>query len=281
MKALTFIRDRYHPLYHLRRFALFQKATRWLDVPIAIRFPDIAHPVYVSLSKNLSFVISGGTVIEEQERKNFSRLVKAGSFRRFFDVGANIGPYGFMFQTIVEDGATVMFEPDEDNAGLIRHTLAGTAASGIELVQASASDADGILTFYKDELSGSTGSIEGSGDSFVAVHHKYEPRAVRVRSLTLDGAAGLHGNPDLIKIDVEGAELNVLRGAEKLIERAQPAIFFECDRNQEQVRSFLAARGYVFLDFSSMRPVLTLTHNNLALHRVKHAHLVGGFTRDL
>jgi FkbM family methyltransferase len=36
---------------------------------------------------------------------------------------------------------------------------------------------------------------------------------------------------DFIKIDVEGAELNVLHGSEKLIECSHPALFFECDED--------------------------------------------------
>ena len=92
--------------------------------------------------------------------------------------------------------------------------------------------------------------------------------------MTLDRFVDRRGDPDFIKIDVEGAELSVLYGAEKLIERSHPALFFECDEDQIDVYSFLSKHGYVFLDFSSMRAVKALVHNNLALHSITHAALL-------
>jgi hypothetical protein len=88
MKLLSLIRERYHPLFHLRKVSGFQKLTRRLDVPIAIRFPSISHPLYVSFSKNLSYVLSWGAADEERERQNFIAVVKMGGFRCFYDVGA-------------------------------------------------------------------------------------------------------------------------------------------------------------------------------------------------
>jgi hypothetical protein len=143
MNLLSWIRERYHPLFYLRRFSAFQKLTRFLDVPLAIRFPYISHPVYVSLSKNLSFVLSGGAAGEERERQHFVELVQLGGFSRFFDVGANIGLYGFMFRTIVKNGVVVMFEPDDANARLIRRTIARAALREVQLV-ACHSDYDSL-----------------------------------------------------------------------------------------------------------------------------------------
>jgi FkbM family methyltransferase len=281
MKVLSFIRERYHPLFHLRRFQIFQKLTHCFDWPLAIRFPSISHPVYVSLSKNLTFVLSRGTVGEERERQNFIAIVKKGGFRRFYDVGANIGLYGFMFRTIISNGVVTMFEPDEDNAELIQRTISSARLLEVQLVQAAVSDCDGTLTFYKDDLSGATGSIHRGGqkDSFVSIHHRYEPRAVSVRSVKLDEIADRNGDPDIIKIDVEGAELSVLHGSEKLIERSHPALFFECDENQAVIREFLSNRGYVCFDFSTMCITKELVHNNLALHVTEHAALLSNIGR--
>jgi FkbM family methyltransferase len=274
MRLSLLIRDRYHPLFRLRKVAVFQKLTRLLDVPIAIRFPSISHPIYVSLSKNLPLVLSGGAAGEERERQNFIALVKTAGFRRFFDVGANIGLYAFLFRTIVAESEVSMFEPDEDNAGLIRRTLARAGLSDVQLMQVAVSDQEGSVIFYKDELSGATGSIRRVADAFVSVHHGYRPRQVSVRSVTIDSIADTRADPDFIKIDVEGAELNVLHGSEKLLRRAPPAIFLECDENQGNVGSFLARRGYVFFDFASMHKVSQLAHNSLALHSGEHAELL-------
>src|SRR6266700_1623227 len=157
---LLSIRERYHPLFHLRKVRAFQRFTHYVDIPVAIRFLPVRHRVYVSLSKNLSWVLSGGKAGEEREREHFVALVKRAEFHRFLDVGANIGLYGFIFRTIVHNGSVTMVEPDEDNANLIRRTIASSRGGDINLVQAAVSDSSGTVTFYKDDLSGATGSIE-------------------------------------------------------------------------------------------------------------------------
>jgi FkbM family methyltransferase len=220
-------------------------------------------------------VLSGGAAGEERERQHFIELVQFSGFRRFFDVGANIGLYGFLFRTIVNDSVVTMFEPDDANARLIRRTIARAGLLEIQLMQLAVCDREGTLTFYSDELSGATGSIRwGNQDAFISRHHRFKPREVSVRSVTLDWFVDRQSDPDFIKIDVEGAELSVLYGAEKLIERSHPALFFECDVDRAEVYSFLSKHGYVLLDFSSMRIVKDLAHNNLALHSTKHAALL-------
>jgi FkbM family methyltransferase len=272
--AFLTLREKYHPLFHLRQNRLFQHLTRFADVPIAINFPEISYPVYVSLSKNLSWVLSSGEAGETGERDHFKQLVDIGGFRRFFDVGANIGLYGFMFNCIVPDGTVTMIEPDEDNVGLIRRTLTRSALERIEVLQAAVSDKPGFLPFYKDELSGATGCLRQDGDlTFVEFHHRKTPRQATVKCVTLESLC-IRGDPDFVKIDVEGAELRVLTGAEKVISRAHPALFFECDKDQGKVHNFLKALGYTFYDFSSMQVSDSVTHNTLALHASTHGKII-------
>lgn len=278
MKSLVLaIRDRYHPLFHLRKFRAFQVLTRHLDIPVAIRIPAIDHKVVVSLSKNLSLVLSGGGAGEEQERDNFQKLVSLGGFRRFFDVGANVGLYGFMFRNRVPGSAVTLFEPDPANARLLRRTIDGSGVKDVALVCAAVADKPGEVTFHQDSLSGATGSIRNdiAGGLFVRRHHNLAPAQITVAAVKLDSVATPGSEPDFIKIDVEGAELQVLRGARSLIATHQPAIFFECDQNDIPVRNFLVQNGYEVLDFVTMQPVEKLAHNNLALHRVRHAAILG------
>ena len=65
-RLMLIIRNRFHPIFHLRKWALFRQATILLDIPIAIHFEDVVHPVYVSLSKNLSLILTGGGAGEEK-----------------------------------------------------------------------------------------------------------------------------------------------------------------------------------------------------------------------
>lgn len=272
-RLMLVLRNRFHPLFLLRKFSAFRWATHRLDVPIAIRFREVSHPVYVSFSKNLSWVLSGGASGEESERENFIWLVKEGGFQRFLDVGANVGLYGFIFGSVTNDGTVTMIEPDDSNAKLIRKTI---LASNLRttLLEAAVSDESCALTFYKDHLTGSTGSlVHSAGDSFIASHHHQNPLPVSVRSVTLNELCQTNP-PDFIKIDVEGAELKVLRGGEAVLSNARPALMFECDQDQEAVRVLLRRHDYLFFDMESLAPTDFVLHNTLALHRLKHAVII-------
>jgi hypothetical protein len=64
------------------------------------------------------------------------------------------------------------------------------------------------------------------------------------------------------------------RGSESVISRSRPALFFECDENQESVAAFLIQHGYLIFDWASMDLVDSIPHNSLALHREQHASLI-------
>ena len=275
-KLILWIRNKYHPLFYLRKRVAFQALTRWLDIPVAIRVPQIRPRVYVSLMRNLSLVLSGGSAGEEQERQNFSRIVRLGQFKSFYDVGANIGLYGFLFAELIPGSSVHLFEPDSNNVRLIRKSLEKRKAENIQFLASAVSDVNGSLTFFKDDISGATGAIKRSEnqDLFVTRHHKSVPKEVTVSSVTLDEYSGAYGDPDFIKIDVEGAESNVFRGAARLIERAHPAIFFECDDGESNLFRICSDYGYVLFDFVTLTRVDKLQHNNLALHRAKHHEIL-------
>jgi len=107
------IRERYHPLFHLRKLALFRWAIGRLHFPIAIRIDGISHPVCVDFARNLSWVLSNGQVPESQERANFLRLTELAGSKSMYDVGANVGLYAFTFASASAARRVLMFEPDK------------------------------------------------------------------------------------------------------------------------------------------------------------------------
>lgn len=280
-RVLIYLRDRYHPLFHLRKYKLFQHLTRLIDFPIAINIKDIDHKVWVSSTKNLSFVLTGGEAGETKERANFISLVKQGQFKTFFDIGANIGLYGFIFKTISRNSTVTMFEPDHGNVSLILKTIGNSSIKDIKVVEKAVSDTTGELSFFMDDLSGATGTIRDAKVSFNSFHFNTLPQETKVKSISLDFLCKTSDHPDLMKIDVEGAELRVLKGSLNIFEKIKPVVFFECDDNQEAVFSFFTEHGYILFDFENLVRIQKLSHNNLALNTEKHKDIINSINSGL
>jgi hypothetical protein len=84
----------------------------------------------------------------------------------------------------------------------------------------------------------------------------------------LDSVAREFGAPDLVKIDVEGAEELVFFGAAELIRDRRPALIFEADKTFDLAT--LKSEGYELFDLKSGERLERATHNNLALHTRNH-----------
>jgi FkbM family methyltransferase len=134
-------------------------------------------------------------------------LVTRLSTRHFVDVGAHIGSIIAAVRRHCPSTRISAVEPIPAKAARLRHRFAG-----INLFECALSDRAGSASFFVNrELSGYSSLNPTGGDVEITVPLK------RLDSLVTD--------PDVVKIDVEGAELGVLRGAEGL--KARPVYMFE------------------------------------------------------
>jgi FkbM family methyltransferase len=142
--------------------------------------------------------------------------------RVFFDVGANLGYHAFLAATLLEGrGAVHAFEP----WSAVYNDLATNARLNgfrcLELNQAALGDRDGEARLFVPA------APEWTMASFVSDHpgQAFE----RVRAMRFDSYCRRRGieNVDVLKIDVEGAELQVLQGMGSLLSRWRPEIILE------------------------------------------------------
>ena len=129
-----------------------------------------------------------------------------------FDIGANVGIYTLLFSDrVTASGRVVAFEPSPRNVVYLEKHLALNGASNVDVVNAAVSDIRGYSAF--DATSGScTGHLEPSG-------------GLLVRTTTIDHFVESSGlRPSLIKVDVEGSEADVLRGATGTLRSTRPQI---------------------------------------------------------
>jgi FkbM family methyltransferase len=135
------------------------------------------------------------------------------------DVGANVGDYtAVAADRVGARGRVYAFEPAPENAQQLRTRFA--LVPHVTVVEAAVSDRAGVATFFLDRR-------DGTRHSLAPANVGKAGSAVTVRQVALDDFCGEVRNVDVIKIDAQGAELLIIRGAQQLIRRFRPRITFE------------------------------------------------------
>ena len=170
----------------------------------------------------------------------------------FMDIGANIGIYAIAAGNRVgREGAVYAFEPHKVNSlSLLRNIGLSGLADRVRVFSCALSDESRVLEFFYRSLeSASTASqlghhhIPGSTEQFrpVATEMVF---ATTVDRLLADGAIRA---PQLIKIDVDGNELQILRGMQQLLTGAQRPRAVQVELNvgeQDAITEFMKGCGY-------------------------------------
>ena len=176
------------------------------------------------------------------------------------DVGANIGFFTTLLSTLVgPDGLVIAFEPEAENLKLLRTNVARNDCRNVEVVPAAVGAAAGLAPFSVDASTGSTGRLgEGLTAGELAVGSgPGQPVIVETRVETIDAVvAERKVVPAVIKMDIEGGELDALTGAETTLAEHRPIVITELggDRGSEVIAK-LDALGYRMRDLESGRGV--------------------------
>lgn len=140
-----------------------------------------------------------------------------------FDVGANVGWYSLNFAYDFPHSSVYAFEPAPSAYNLLSEAITrNSLQSRISLSSTIILDTDGVSQFHVADYSGASGIIQNlTCCDYTTIEEK---------TLTLDTFCSLHKVvPSFIKIDVEGAELHVLKGFISTLQRlaSKPIIFCE------------------------------------------------------
>jgi len=160
-----------------------------------------------------------------------------------YDVGAHLGFISLVAARIVgPEGKVYAFEADPENSNRILEHERMNALPQIEVVPKAVWSECKTLSFRRDPDSSSrnTGVV-----SAIAGDEKGSG-VIAVEAVTLDNFGLDHRLPAVIKIDVEGAEEQVLEGAEEVFRVSQPTLVCEVHdaRAAERVSEWLAAHRY-------------------------------------
>jgi FkbM family methyltransferase len=175
---------------------------------------------------------------ERYEQDLLSRIVVPGDV--VFDIGANVGFYTLLAARLVAPtGIVVAFEPVARNIRYLRRHLEMNGCSNVRVFAAAVSDQVGTANFE-------AGPSHSEGH--LITDDSPASSAYSVSLVTLDRLVAQRETPipQLIKIDVEGAEYAVLRGATDLLRSARPQILLSTHSTalRHQCTEYLTRMGY-------------------------------------
>lgn len=188
---------------------------------------------------------------EQATMLRFAELITPGDW--VIEVGGHIGYVSlYLAQLAGASGEVSVFEPGPNNLSYLRRNAA--ARSTIEVLESAVADRIGPVRLYLENLTGQNNSLIedcqirqfNERTAFVV---DVPSSSVEVPCTTLDAFVRERGGrrPSFIKIDVEGAELLVLRGMPDLL-RSGPALMVEVTEDAPAVRLLLEAAGYQLFD---------------------------------
>jgi FkbM family methyltransferase len=164
----------------------------------------------------------------------------------FVDVGAHIGWYSLKAAKAVgPKGRVIAIEPDHETLRKLRDNIRASGAEAvIVVVPVACYDSETTLPFYS-----APGTNTGESSLYLGAASQEGPitASYPVRARRLDDILREVGvtRVDALKIDVEGAEVHVLKGAVQTLDRFRPETSLEIDgANVREVKLFMRSHGY-------------------------------------
>ena len=165
----------------------------------------------------------------------------------FVDVGSNIGSHTILGSRLVgQQGMVFSIEADPRTFQLLQSNISRNRVTNATLINQCVSDRSGEVCFNVDSNSARSSLIRNGSDRILLMA---DP---------LDDVLPPGCEIDLLKVDVEGAELLVLNGAKRLFNCKPPrVVVFEATSDQREIREFLLSHGYRLFEFRRCNSSLT------------------------
>lgn len=188
---------------------------------------------------------------ESSEVEMFRKLINKGDC--VFEIGGHIGYVTQIFEDLVgAEGNVLVAEPTPKS----RYLLEKNVRDNTVVLPFAITDIDGETEFYTEEFGGYKNSsvrsfTETPNTPLSSSHQNYNKQIVStitVESKTVDSICEHHSvSPSFLKIDVEGSELSVLKGAGQVLNNAR-ALMVEVSNNHKEIFNFLKAYNFLAFD---------------------------------
>jgi FkbM family methyltransferase len=220
------------------------------DIPVKKRIAGYG-PFYL----DNKFIFSNFSGRSSAHNKGLHALVRDSiTATTILDIGAHVGLTVLPMSIAGELAKKIYaFEASQVNCDLLERHIRLNSVKNVELVEKLVLDINHRVEFYELDTVSAMNSVVAK-----SVSDDYRPR--EVDTLTIDSFCEERKvNPDLIKIDVEGAELMVLKGAPNVLSRCRPIIYLSVHprhlklggQTVQELREYLENHDYQVTDPAS------------------------------
>jgi len=257
-----------HPLNKDNRFKAFSRIVWWKTNQLFFHYPS-----FVQLTPETKCICypdsSFGGLVVYTKYPEYDEMSFVYSFLQaddtFCDVGANIGAFSLIASSKIKSGKIFAFEPSAKALEYLEENIRLNGLDNkIKVVTKVVSDKAGYEYF-------SVGKF--SEVDHITTNDNSEGKNIRIASITLDGfLTDLKVyNIDLVKIDVEGAELKVLKGLKQYLSKGRVGVvIFELNSRSLKfgnthlaTAQFLENYGYKLYKFCGQNKVTKLSNEDL------------------
>lgn len=212
---------------------------------------EISEPLAIMAFDYIGNEISIHGIYEHRELDHLFNLLKGFEFDfklgTAYDVGANIGNHSRYFAN--NFGKVIAFEPNPQIVDIFR--INTKSYTNISIHECAVADFQGETTIFGNQKN--MGGFSIFQDRKTSPKEQFESQVIldKIRVITLDSRFQEIKNLGFIKIDVEGFEFQVLKGATRTIQHFKPVIAFEqwpTDFKDSHSKSvdLLSEMGYIF-----------------------------------
>ncbi len=286
LRKLPFCNKIFRNILLLLQKTSYKLSSKWRISGVAkAQFAEISFKMYSQCDDfMLEPIFYNQPFIEEADLSIFLKLCE-NNFT-VFDVGANSGFYSILPALKSSTVSVHSFEPNPTNLKRLRTNVVLNNANNITIVPKAIGDKISKISFTiptNEQLCYESSAIEDFSKSF---HQgKIEWKNVEVEQTTIDHyiEESNIAQLNLIKIDVEGYEINALEGAQKTIELHKPIILLESfvdESKRNYLESFVKKHNYHI--YVIVKEGLILSHsfdnnnglNYLLLHKKAQTNFI-------
>ena len=219
------------PFANLRKLPVIGPCLRWASAKLVPRDSLTWIQVHNGPAKGIWLHLNPRTgrayfegQVEPEVQAALQKYLRPGM--TFYDVGANIGFFSLLAARLVgPQGHVVAFEADPEIAARLREQVTRNSNTPIAVEEKAVWSSSDPVFFARADANISPD--RGLGHVVTKGVDEIAPGIIWVGAVSLDDYVAASAEPDFIKCDVEGAEVEVFRGAQKLLSNKKPAILCE------------------------------------------------------